>query len=197
VRKLVIASALFLLASCKAEPPPVQQVQFVPPPPSKPTDRAPICGRPEEVEAFAAVGLQTQLMQTALSCGGEDKYGTFVTKFQSDLRDQRKVLALFFTRAYGSARSRSSFDAYITQLANAQSQHDLKSGASYCDFSKSQLDKALALATVEDLNKFAAQSPIQQSLDVEACGSPSAPPETVTVHRATRSYKKKKHTPKS
>jgi hypothetical protein len=197
VRKLVIASALLLLASCKAPPPPAQQVQFVPPPPSKPTDKAPVCGRPEEIEAFAAVGLQTQLMQTALSCGGEDKYGTFVTKFQSNLRDQRNVLAQFFTRAYGSARSRSSFDAYITQLANAQSEHDLKSGASYCDFSNSQLDKAQSLATVEDLNKFAAQAPIQQSLDVEACGSPSAPPETVTTHHTTRSYRKKKHPARS
>ncbi len=47
MRKVVIASALLLLASCKAEPPPARQVQFVPPPPSKPTDRAPVCGRPK------------------------------------------------------------------------------------------------------------------------------------------------------
>jgi hypothetical protein len=194
VRKIALAAVVLLLVSCKAETPPARQVQpFVPPPPTKPTDKAPICARPEEVEAFAAVGLQTQLMQTALSCGADDKYGAFVTKFQSDLRDQRKVLALFFTRAYGSARSRSSFDAYITQLANAQSQNDLKSGDSYCDFSKSQLEKVQALTTVEDLNKFAAQVPIQQALDVQACGSPSAPPATVPVHRAGRTYRKKKH----
>jgi hypothetical protein len=163
---------------------------FVPPPPSVPTDKAPICARPDEMAAFQAIGLQTELMQTALSCHGDDAYGTFVTTYKTELIDSRNVLAGFFKRAYG-ARFQTHYDEYITQLANAQSEHNLKSGALYCGFGDKNLKKSAALKTPEELSKYAAAVPIQQSLDVEACGSPSAPPETVPP--ATTKHRIKKH----
>ena len=160
-------------------------VAFVPPPPSAPTDKAPICAHPDEVAAFQAVGLQTELMQAALSCKGDDEYGTFVNTYKTQLIDDRKILAGFFRRSYG-ASFRSRYDAYITQLANTQSEHNLKSGVLYCGFGTANLEKAAALKTSADLRTYAGSVPIQQSLDVKACGSPSAPPETppvITKHR--------------
>jgi len=189
VRIAYLASVLLLLVSCKAVPvnhPPV----FVPPPPSAPTDQAPICAKPEEVAAFQAVGLQTELMQTALSCKGDDKYGVFVNTYKSNLVDARDVLEGFFKRAYGT-RFQTHYDSYITQLANTQSQHNLKSGIEYCEFGNKTLDQASALKTPGDLTQYEAKVPIQQSLNVQACGSPGAPPEEpVTTKRMVKKHRR-------
>jgi hypothetical protein len=183
---------LLCLAGCKPPPPPVHQVQFAPPPPTKPTDRAPICARPEEVDASHIVGLQTQLMQIALSCGGEDDYDTFVRKFQPKLKEQRDVLGQFFTRAYGRYRSQAEYDEYVTQLADAESRYNLQSGVDFCGLSKGTLDQATTLSSDEDLAKFVGKVPVQQATDLETCGTPGAPPATLQTrplrHR-TRRYR--------
>ena len=183
---------LLCLATCKPPPPPVHVVQFAPPPPAKPTDRPPICARPEEVDASHTIGLQTQLMQIALSCGGDDKYDAFVRKFQPQLRQQRDVLGSFFTRAYGRNQSKSAYDQYITQLADAESSYNLSSGVQFCSLSKPTLDQAISLSSPDDLNKFIAKVPVQQSADFEICGTPGAPPVAVEVrplrHRRFRHH---------
>ncbi len=191
MRMALLLPLLALLASCKAVSPSPQRASFVPPPPSPPADNAPICARPDEVAAFRKVALQTELMQTALSCHGDAKYGTFVTTYKADLVAQRDILAGFFKRAYG-ARSQSAFDGYMTQLANAQSQQNLKSGELYCGFGDEVLDHAQSLKTQKALDDYAAQVPVQQSLNVQACGSPSAPPEMPPVVKKSRRVRKHK-----
>ncbi|MBW4022845.1 MAG: hypothetical protein HIU92_06830 [Proteobacteria bacterium] len=167
----------------------MKQAAFVPPPPTKPTDRSPICGHPEEVKAFNILGLQTQLMQVALTCGGEEKYDVFVRKFQPQLAAQRTILKSFFTRAYGSRRAQSSLDEYVTQLADAESDHNLASGDQFCHLSEPVLDQSTELSSDDDLTKFLAKVPVQQALDVETCGTPGAPSETVHA-AAVRHYEK-------
>ena len=183
--------ALLSVATCKAPPPPVRHLAFAPPPPTKPVDRAPICGQPEEINAFRIVGLQTQLMQIALSCSRDDGYNAFVRKFQPQLETQRSILESFFTRAYGRRQAHASYDQYITQLADAESQYNLSSGVDFCSLSKTTVDQAKALSSTDDLAKFVAKVPVQQAMDVEACGTPGAPPPTLrprpTKHR-THSY---------
>jgi hypothetical protein len=180
--RLLCLIALSCLASCKPPPPPAaQQAQFVPPPPTKPTDRPPICARPEEVDASKVIGVQTQLMQIALSCGRDDQYDTFVRKFQPQLKAQRDVLGGFFARAYGRYHSQALYDEYITQLADAESNYNLSSGGDFCSLSTGTLDQADALVSTDDLEKFVAKVPVQQSTDFELCGTPGAPPVTATA----------------
>jgi hypothetical protein len=116
--------------------------------------------------------------QIALSCGGQDEYNDFVTKFQPQLFEQRQNLKSFFGRAYGRGREQTALDQYVTQLSDSESGYDLVSGAEFCRLSKASLDKAKALQPTDDLLKFAAQVPTQQSLDVKTCGTPGAPPPT-------------------
>ena len=164
------------LATCRAPPPPVRQAEFAPPPPTKPTDRPPICGQSEEVDAVHIVGLQTQLMQIALSCGGDDKYNVFVKRFQPQLAKQRDILSSYFTRAYGRGRSQTAYDQYVTQLADSESAYNLASGGDFCSLSKGDLDQAKALLSADDLSRFIAKVPVQQPTDFEVCGTPGAPP---------------------
>jgi hypothetical protein len=181
---------LLCLATCKPPSSPVvQQAQFVPPPPTRPTDRPPICAHQEEVNASHVVGLQTQLMQIALSCDGDDKYDAFVRKFQPQLKEQRDVLAGFFKRAYGTRSSQAAYDQYVTQLADAESNYDLRSGADFCSLSSGTLDQAKSLSSDDDLAKFVAKVPVQQSTDFEACGTPGAPP--ATLQAAARSHRRR------
>jgi hypothetical protein len=178
------------LATCKPPPPPVHVAQFVPPPPTKPTDRLPICGRPEEVDAIHIVGLQTQLMQIALTCGRNDDYNAFVKKFQPQLEQQRDILTGFFTRAYGKSHSRIAYDEYITQLADAESNYNLASGVKFCSLSKATLDQAKSLSSADDLAGFVAKVPVQQASDFETCGTPGAPPEVLPTHQFRHRRKK-------
>jgi hypothetical protein len=131
-------------------------------------------------------------MQIALICGGDDKYDVFVRKFQPELEQQRDVLGAFFKRAFPRGQSRTSYDQYITQLADAESTYNLASGADFCSLSKGTLDRAMSLTSADDLAKFLAKVPVQQSMDFEACGNPGAPPVTPSTrpfrHRRKSHY---------
>jgi hypothetical protein len=131
-------------------------------------------------------------MQIALTCGGDEKYDAFVRKFQPQLEHQRDVLADFFTRAYGRGQSRAAYDQYITQLANAESTYNLASGGDFCSLSKGTLDRAMSLSSDDDLAKFVAKVPVQQSTDFEVCGTPGAPPLTPPM-RQFRHRRKRYH----
>jgi hypothetical protein len=184
---------LLALASCKPPPAPaVRQAEFVPAPPTKPTDRPPICARPEEVNAVHVIGLQTQLMEIAISCGGDEQYDAFVRKFQPQLAAQRDVMKSFFERAYGKYRYQAAYDEYVTQLADAESNYNLASGVDFCSLSKSTLDQAKNLSSPDDLAGFVAKVPVQQSTDFETCGTPGAPPEVVQPSHY-RSHRKRYH----
>ena len=184
---------LLSLATCKPPPPPVHQAQFEPPPPTKPTDRPPICAKPEEVNAVHIIGLQTQLMEIALSCGGDDQYDAFVRKFQPQLAAQRDVLKSFFVRAYGKYRAQTAYDQYVTQLADAESNYNLASGGDFCDLSKSTMDQAKTLSSDDDLATFVAKVPVQQSTDFETCGTPGAPPPVAVETKPLRHYRRHYH----
>ena len=196
LRRPLCLAVLLCLTTCKPPPPIVHEAQFVPAPPTKPTDRPPICARPEEVNAVHIIGAQTQLMEIALSCGSDDQYDAFVRKFQPQLAAQRDVLKSFFERAYGKFRAQTAYDQYVTQLADAESSYNLASGGDFCSLSKSTMDQAQALSPSDDLATFVAKVPVQQSTDFETCGTAGAPPAVVETshyaHRRTR-YRHKKH----
>lgn len=185
------------LATCTT-PPPVKHLQFAPPPPTKPTDRPPICAHPDELNAFQLVGVQTQLMQIALTCSADDKYDAFVRDFQPQLEAQRTILKAFFTRAYGRSRAQSAYDQYVTQLADAESNYNLSSGDDFCHLSTPVLNQSTTLSSDGDLTSFVPKVPVQQALNVQLCGTPGAPPETpraapVSHRRRYYHHKKKEH----
>ena len=169
---VLLAATLF---GCTEKPVPAPLAVFVPPLPSPPSDRAAACVRPAEKAAFGIAGLKSQLMVTAISCGGEDKYNAFVTKYRPDLVVEEKSLVGFFGRAYGR-RGQQTHDDFITQLANSQSQLSLKFGQNFCRENSGMLDEVMALKTGAELPAYAASKPIQQSMAVEDCPATPTPP---------------------
>jgi hypothetical protein len=168
--------ALLLVAGllgCGHEPPPPPaQAAFVPPPPAPPTDRAPICARPDEKQAVAVSALMSELQVISILCHTEDKYNTLVPRLRPVLATNIKALNGFFTRAYGK-RGEKMRDDYITELANMQSQLGLKSGDQFCAFNAGMLDEVSALSGADQLGVYASTKPIQQAIAVSDCGTAS------------------------
>src|SRR4051812_37927851 len=90
------------------------------------------CVRPADHAALDVAGLKTQLMVTALTCGADDRYNAFVTKYRPDLVNEEKVAGGYFSRSYGRT-GKSRQDDYMTQLANSKSQTGLQQGNRFCD----------------------------------------------------------------
>jgi hypothetical protein len=56
------------------------------------------------------------------------------------------------------------------------------------------VDQAKTLSSTDDLAKFVAKVPVQQAMDVEACGTPGAPPPTLRT-RPLRHHARAYHRP--
>ncbi|CUW48007.1 hypothetical protein IFJ82_04500 [Novacetimonas hansenii] len=138
-------------------------------------------------EAFDVQGLKSELMVTALSCGAQDKYNSFVTKFRPKLAGEEKVLTAYFRTTYGRSAQRQH-DDYITQLANVQSERGLKSGTAFCQQRMSMFDEVQVLESAADLSNYAQAKDILQPASYLTCTAPNhpAPAATRSSTRSTR-----------
>jgi hypothetical protein len=151
--------------------------QFVPPAPTPPTMRAPICVRPAEKEAIDVSALVSQLQLITMTCHTRDQYNALIPRLRPALATKEKNLDAFFKRAYGK-QGQTEHDKYITELANLQSQLALKSGNQFCSMSSGMFDQVMPLSTVGQLATYAQSKPIQQALAVDECPAGSAPKAT-------------------
>ena len=132
------------------------------------------CVRPADYPAFDVAALKAKLMTTALTCGADDKYNAFVTKYRPELASQDKALSGFFNRADGR-RGRQHQDDYITQLANSQSETGLQQGSLFCRYNLSMFDEVMALRSGAELTDFAAGKAITQPVVAPECAAAPAP----------------------
>jgi hypothetical protein len=161
--------------------------QFVPPAPSPPTMRAPICVRPAEKEAIDVSALVSQLQLITMTCHTREQYNALIPRLRPALATKEKNLDAFFKRAYGK-QGQTEHDRYITELANLQSQLALKSGDRFCSMSSSMFDQVMPLSTVGQLATYAQSQPIQQALSVDECAAatPKTTPPARGQQRASR-----------
>ena len=151
----------------------VVEQAFVPPAPSPPPLRAPICAHPAEKVAINGSALVSQLQVITVTCHTEDKYNALIIHWRPALATNERNLKSFFSRAYGR-RAQTERDSYITTLANLQSQLGLKSGDQFCRLSAGMFEEVMPLSTPEELSTYAVRKPIQQALAVTECTAASA-----------------------
>ena len=135
------------------------------------------CVRPADHAALDVAGLKTQLMVTALTCGADDRYNAFVTKYRSDLVAEEKAAGGYFSHAYGRT-GRARQDDYMTQLANSKSRMGLQQGNRFCDHNLGVFDEVMALRNGTELQEYAAGRSNAAPAALNECGS--------TPERATR-----------
>jgi hypothetical protein len=154
------------------------------PAPTPPPQRAPICARAAEKAAIDVSALLSQLQLITLTCHTRDKYNALIPHLRPALATKEKDLSTFFKRAYGK-QGQAEHDKYITELANLQSQLQLRSGDRFCSMSARMFDQVMPLSTVDELATYAQSKPIQQALAVDEC--PIAPtPSGKGQQRASR-----------
>ncbi len=127
------------------------------------------CVRPGDLPAFDVTALKSKLMVTALTCGEQDKYNAFVTKYRPELTSQDKALTGYFNRA-NARRGRQQHDDYITQLANSQEQTGMRQGSLFCRYNISTFDEVMALRSGAELTDYAAGKTVAQPMSMEECG---------------------------
>ena len=89
------------------------------------------CGSQSDKVAFHVRSLQTELMVAALTCGERDAYNGFARRFQTNLIDEGKALKKRFRRVHG-ARADRELNAYVTALANRQSERSVHAREAFC-----------------------------------------------------------------
>ncbi len=134
---------------------------------------ASLCGMSPARQAFDVEGLKSELMVTALSCGAQDRYNSFIGKFRPDLTAQESVLKSYFNSTYGRT-AQKEHDDYITQLANVQSERGLRAGTSFCEQRLSMFDEVAVLDNSQDLGSYAEAKDIVQPATYETCAAPVA-----------------------
>lgn len=104
---------------------------------------------------FDVEALKSQMMVLATSCHDDSQYNAFIRRYQPSLVANEHALDGYFRRVYGR-RGQAEHDAFITNLANAQSDDGLKQGMDFCPRNSTLFTEAMALEGPGDLPQFAA-----------------------------------------
>ena len=139
---------------------------------SKAVVLAPACEFEADRTAFEIEGLKSQLMVTALACHQQDKYNSFMSRYQPDVAREESNLSAYFKRSYGK-QSTKAYDDYISNLANIQEQDGLKAGTAFCSNLGNMFDEVMSLHSASELHDFTNAKVIAQPITFETCtGTP-------------------------
>ncbi|MBN9563038.1 MAG: hypothetical protein J0H14_20275 [Alphaproteobacteria bacterium] len=150
------------------------------------------CSSPADQTVFDLAALKSELMVLATGCkGSDDAYNAFVNRYKPELGANDHALAAYFKRAYGRNAQREQ-DAYVTNLANSQSQVGIRQGSDFCPRTSAIFREVMTLRDGKDLPAYAAGKDLIPD-DLSTC-APAPSPARATVRTAsTRSSHGKKH----
>ncbi len=156
-----------------------------------PCAQAQQCSSPSDQNVFDLQALKSSLMVLATGCPNSDSaYNEFVTKYKPELGANDRALAAYFKRAYGRSAQREQ-DAYVTNLANAQSETGVHQGTDFCPRTSALFGEVMALRSGNDLPDYAAGKDLIPS-QLGSCAA-APPPAAARVRTAsTHSTKKRR-----
>ncbi len=125
-----------------------------------------------EQPVFNIEALKSEMMVLATACHDNSQYNAFIQRYQPQLMANEHALDNYFRHSFGR-RGQTEHDAYVTSLANAQSDEGLKQGTDFCPRSEAIFGQAMALEGPTELASFAAG----QDLVPASLGSCQTTPE--------------------
>ncbi len=155
----------------------------------------PQCSSPTDQKAFDLAALKSEMMVLATGCQGSDgAYNAFVNRFKPELGENERAFSEYFKRTFGRSGQREQ-DAYVTNLANAQSEYGLHQGTDFCPHTSAIFHEVMALRNGNDLPEYAAGKDLIPT-QLGACAAapaPAAKVRAVSTHApAHASHGKKK-----
>lgn len=145
------------------------------------------CRAPAEQSAFEIEALKSEMMVLATGCHDDTQYNAFIRRFQPDLQRGEHLIEAYFRRTYG-AHGQQQHDAYVTSLANAESDRGLAMGSDYCSRNAALFGEAMALPSPSDLPSYAAGKDIVPA----SLGTCTEPASATVRHAVGRHYAKKR-----
>jgi len=133
------------------------------------------CVQPAERAAFDVRALQSKLMVAALSCSQDAAYNAFVRKFQAELGAAYRDVQGHFRRTGGGNHQRE-LDGFITQMANAHSQEQIRAGSQYCPMVTPMFNLATALPNAAALAAFSQERNVLNPLTTPECAAAAPAP---------------------
>jgi len=100
-------------------------------------------------QAKAVRVLQSELMVAALACDARHHYGSFVTRYKSDLVHNGKRLKRHFHAAHGAKKGFAELNRFVTRMANKASGRMASLGPQFCDGALKTYDQLLTGDGVE------------------------------------------------
>ncbi len=150
------------------------------------------CASPADQTVFDLAALKSELMVLATGCkGSDDAYNAFVNRYKPQLGANDHALAAYFKRAYGRNAQREQ-DAYVTNLANSQSQHGVHQGSDFCPRMSAIFREVMTLPAGNDLPEYAAGKDLIPD-ELGACAPAPTPARAPVRTVSTRSSHSKKH----
>lgn len=149
------------------------------------------CVLEAEKAAFDVRALQSQMMVVALVCERQDDYNAFVERHQRGLLAAYQQLTSHFRRLYGAAAGEVERDRYVTELANTQSQEQVRHGPSFCRNMEPFVRQALAARDTGEISRISAAANVTApQYPLAACAAPPAvaalPPAPAPAVTATK-----------
>ena len=121
-----------------------------------PAARAQQCSSQSDQTVFDLAALKSTLMVLATGCPGTDNdYNAFVNRYKPELGANERAFSAYFKREYGRNGQREQ-DAYITNLANAESDNGIHQGTDFCPRTTTLFNEVMALRDGNDLADYAA-----------------------------------------
>lgn len=149
------------------------------------------CSSQSDQTVFDLEALKSELMVLATGCHGTDgDYNAFVNRYKPVLGANDQAFSAYFKRAFGRNAQREQ-DAYVTNLANAQSMTGLHQGTDFCPHTSAIFHEVMSLRDGNDLPDYAAG----KDLIPAELGTCTAAPAPTTRARtvSTRTSHNKKH----
>jgi hypothetical protein len=147
------------------------------------------CSAPADQSAFELEALKSELMVLATGCHDDAQYNAFMNRYKPELAANEREFDAYFKRAYGR-RAQREHDAYVTSLANAQSDVGLKQGSDFCPRNGIVFDEVMALQNQNELPAYAAGKDLIPA-SLGACAAPPpAPAVKSRSHRRTAAKQK-------
>jgi hypothetical protein len=150
-----------------------------------PAFAAPQCSDQSDREIFDVTALKSRLMVLATGCGDNTQYNAFMTRFQPQLVQYDRDLEAYFRRHYGKAFQRE-YDAYITALANGESDVGITEGSDFCPHDALIFHEVMALQAPADLPAYAAGKDLVPPTLGSCVAAASPAPSHVPVRKAKR-----------
>jgi hypothetical protein len=113
------------------------------------------CKTASDREIFELAALKSEVMVLATSCHEEERYNAFVQRFKPVLQANEHAFDAYFKRMFGKS-GQTEHDAYVTSLANAQSDVGLKEGTDFCPHTDAIFDEVMSVPSPQNLSEYAA-----------------------------------------